>query len=545
MKTAKKIMTAVVLAVISFALCVAFVACGKTETTGGGQTNTGGGRPTQDVDPYVTAVSVTREPYKTEYLSGEKVDLDGLKFDATWMLDGEEEVIDMVAADLDGYTPGRNDALTTDVTKVECVIGGFTFEIAITVTEQQADTPAADEFAPLAISTKVSGDSTTDVKSDGSVYGTDIVYGHRIYDGSNLYEFAVDGKIDSSLRIQGGGLSGKRAESARTKVHYIFSNTGSANVAFRYYYEADGMSGSTTPTIRLRPGETTTIDFVVDTDKIEESVSPWVTLRLADNANNARLTIGAYEVCELEAGSYELALDGAEFADGTTEKLLAPGDPLPETALADEGKEVLGWYDVTDPGNRYPIGVDGEIAFTMPEDDVRLAPIVRLTEYASASLKPRKTSGGSVPEVYYADDTKTEAGKANYSTDGYTETKVLYTLYAADGDSDIVSGCGNHIGNNFDRDRVVKLTVTWKSGDTLSFRHWLDYEYNNEFVRAMTEDDITVGADNTTAVVYFIVTRDYVVNNVNGETSFHMQLLGDLTQETSFEMTCEYAYISE
>lgn len=545
MKTVKKLAMMLVIAATLLVLAVTLAACGESGGSSGGTDKPQGGRPTQDVDPYVKAVEIVNLPYKTEYLTGEKTDLSGLKFNATWILDGEEEVIEMVAADLDGYTPGRNDALTTDITEVECIIGGYTFSIAITVSEQQADIPVTDMYTPLRMETTVSGSSTTNVKNNGRVYGTDIVYDHVIYDGSGLYEYDVDGKIDSQLRIQGNYLYGKQERNVRTKVHYLFSNTGSGTIAFRYYYEMSGINGMTTPTIRLDSGETVTIEFVVDTDKYAESTRPWVVVRLADNASAGKLVIGAYEMCEFDAGTYELALDGATFADGTTEKMLAAGEGLPDIAPLGENKELIGWYDVTDPGNRYIAGEGGAINFTMPEDDLRLAPIVRKTEYADVSLKPRTTSGGKVPEVYIANNTSEAGGTANYSTDGYSETNVLYTLYAAAAGTDIVSGCGNHIGNNFERDRVVKLTVTWKSGGNVSFTHWLDYEFNNEYVRAMTTADITVSEDAPTAVVYYVVTRDYVVNNSNTEAGFHMRLIEELTEDTSFEMTCEYAYISD
>ncbi len=542
MTAAKKIMTAAVLAVLAFALCIAFAACGDDKPSGGGSTNTGGSRPTQDVDPYVTAVTVTRNPYKSEYLTGEKIDLNGLKFDATWILDGEEEVIDMVAADLDGYTPGRNDILTTDMTKVECVIGGFTFEIAITVSEQQADTPIADEYAPLVISREVSTNSTTSLKKNGADAEEDIVYGHRIYSAENLTSYALRGGKGTRLIIKGGGLTGD-GTAKRIKVHYIFKNGGSSAFTFRYYYNNDGEIGCT-PMIRLAAGEVRTTDFVVDMSEAGTS-QPWADIQLGlDYYNDGEIIVGGYIAEEFTGDTRELSLENACFADGTTAKMLSEGDPLPETELAEEGKEFLGWYDATDPGNRYFADENGDVDFSMPARDTRLAPIVRMTEYADVSLKPRKTSSGSVPEVYYADNNKTAAGEADYSSDGYSETNVLYTLYAAENGTDIVSGCGNHLGNNFERDRLVRLTVTWKSGGALSFRHWIDFKSNDRYVRALSEAVLTVSGDSPSASAYFVIPKDYTVNE-NNEAGFHMQLLEELTENTSFEMTCEYAYISE
>ena len=542
MKTAKKLAMTFVIALTLLVLAVTLTACGESGGNNGGADKPQGGRPTQDVDPYVKAVEIVDMPYKTEYLTGDKVDLSGLKFNATWILDGEEEVIEMVAADLDGYTPGRNDALTTDNTEVECVIGGYTFTIAITVSEQQADTPIADEYTPLVISKEVSPNSSASLKNNGQAATEDIVYNHRIYAAENLTSFDLRGGKGTRLIVKGGGLTGDNT-AKRVKVHYIFKNGGNSEFTFRYYYDNNGEIGYT-PMIRLEAGEVRTVEFVVDMSGTGTS-QPWTNIQIGlDYYKDGKIIVGGYEVEEFVGGTYELALDGATFADGTTEKMLAPGDTLPETVLAAAGKEFLGWYDVTDPGKRYFADAEGNIEFSMPEDDIRLAPIVRMTEYANVSLKPRTTSGGSVPEVYYANNNKEAAGSANYSSYGYSETNVLYTLNAAASGTDIVSGCGNHLGNNFKQDRLVKLTVTWKSGGAVSFRHWIDFKEDDQYVRALSDVTLTVSSENQTATAYFVVPKDYSVNE-NNEAGFHMQLLEELTEETSFAMTCEYAYITE
>ena len=75
MKTAKKLAMTFVIALTLLVLAVTLTACGESGGNNGGADKPQGGRPTQDVDPYVKAVEIVDMPYKTEYLTGDKVDL--------------------------------------------------------------------------------------------------------------------------------------------------------------------------------------------------------------------------------------------------------------------------------------------------------------------------------------------------------------------------------------------------------------------------------------------------------------------------------------
>lgn len=118
-----------ILAALVLALTLAFsaTACGESDPEGNG----GGKLPTND-DPYCIAVEITSMPTKLAYKEGDIFDPKGLKFDATFMIDGKEEVIeDMTYADCD-YTH-KGEALTLDVTSIEFDCFTYKFSIDITV----------------------------------------------------------------------------------------------------------------------------------------------------------------------------------------------------------------------------------------------------------------------------------------------------------------------------------------------------------------------------------------------------------------------------
>ena len=117
-----------ILAALVLALTLAFsaTACGESDPEGGG-----GKLPAND-DPYCIAVEITSMPTKLAYKEGDIFDPKGLKFDATFMIDGKEEVIeDMTYADCD-YTH-KGEALTLDVTSIEFDCFTYKFSIDITV----------------------------------------------------------------------------------------------------------------------------------------------------------------------------------------------------------------------------------------------------------------------------------------------------------------------------------------------------------------------------------------------------------------------------
>ena len=98
-----------------------------------------------DADPFVTKVDVKSSPDKLSYFEGEKIDLTGLRFDATWIINGEKELItDMIGADLDSYSPSGE--LKASDKELVCTIGGFNFSFDITVQTKEV----GDIFLTLA-----------------------------------------------------------------------------------------------------------------------------------------------------------------------------------------------------------------------------------------------------------------------------------------------------------------------------------------------------------------------------------------------------------
>ena len=560
-KSGKHFFICLILAVICFALCLPLAACGEPDDVGGGGNGGGGGGsglPTGQ-DPYVLSVEITNMPHRTEYTAGEKFVPAGLTFDAKWNVDGEEVVIDMNYSDCDGWTP-REEPLTVADTKVVFTLEGFEFEVPIKVEAGQPDLPVEDlGYTKLAISTNVDNGSSSAIKENGK-YSADevIVYDHRIYTG--ITEYKVSGNLENNanyrtLNIQGGGLAGTKPYTegeneitpagygTRTKVHYLFKNTGSNPVTFRFYYDSNGVIGAS-KAMRLTAGETTVTEFVVETDKAPGNKSdPWVKIELLANTNETTLAVAGYDAGKLAAGSYDLSLENAEFADGKTSALLAAGAALPEGIGYDKraSDTFMGWVNAYDLSEKWIADGDGNVDFVMPDRDVLLRPLIATTGYQALSLKPRTTSGGKRPELHNGKD-NTARGEANYATDGYSEEKVKYTIYPQAKDDKVISGNGNHFGNDDTYDRVFKLTFTRLEGD-VDFRYWVDFNYEKYLVKNITSVRVTLNKNNTRAEVYIVVPKGMPVNG-NNEANFCMDILEAMNGNAVFEATCEYARLA-
>lgn len=89
-----------------------------------------------DRDPFVKSVTIISQPKKTTYFEGDYFEPKGLVFNAVWDIDGEEELIeDMTSSDCDSFSH-KNIPLKKEDTKVTYTIGGFSFDISITVNEK-------------------------------------------------------------------------------------------------------------------------------------------------------------------------------------------------------------------------------------------------------------------------------------------------------------------------------------------------------------------------------------------------------------------------
>lgn len=128
---AKKKIFSYVLAVMLAAVFVfSFAACGDggKENDDGGHAGVGGSD-----DPYCIAVDIKSNPTKLTYNEGETFNPSGLMFDATFMIDGKEEVIANMTYTDCTYTH-KGEALTADVTAIEFDCFTYKFSIPITVT---------------------------------------------------------------------------------------------------------------------------------------------------------------------------------------------------------------------------------------------------------------------------------------------------------------------------------------------------------------------------------------------------------------------------
>lgn len=557
-----KIIIGLLLAGLCFALCLPLAACGNTSGNGGG--NGGGGTdgsglPT-GLDPYVLSVEITHMPHKTAYIAGEKFSPFGLAFNSKWNVDGEEIVIDMNYSDCDSYTP-REEPLTTEHTKVVFTLEGFEFEVPITVEAGQPDLPIEDlGYRKLAISTNVDGGSSSSIKEKGR-YDPEatIVYGHAIYKG--ITTFKVAGNLENkpryrTLNIQGGGLAGTKpytdAEGLtvtpdgygkRTKVHYLFKNVGKNPVTFRLYYDSNGSIGAS-KIMRLTADEVTATEFIVETDKAPGNKSdPWLKVELLANTNETSLAIAGYDAGKLATGVYELALENAALSDGTTAVDLAEGAALPEgIAFAKKtGDTFMGWYNVYDPAEKWLADTEGKVNFKMPAHDLLLRPLITTTGYQAVSLKPRTTGGGKRPEIHNNKDNEAR-GEADYTSDGFSEEKVKYTIYRQEKGYKVFSGNGNHFGNEDGYDRLFKLTFRRVSGD-IDFRYWVDFNYEKYLVKSLTSVEVRLNEAHDRAEVYIVIPKGLPVNG-NNEANFCMELLESMSGNAVFVAECGFAKLA-
>ena len=127
----RKIFAFLLALVLSLALVFSFAACGEEN-----RDPTEGGGPTGNTnnDPYCIAVDIKSEPTKLDYFAGELFSPSGLLFDATFMIDGKEEVITNMTYTDCTYT-NKGVPLTADVDKIEFDCFTFKFSIDITVTD--------------------------------------------------------------------------------------------------------------------------------------------------------------------------------------------------------------------------------------------------------------------------------------------------------------------------------------------------------------------------------------------------------------------------
>ena len=128
--------------VIAALVCavVFFAACGKaSDTTGGGSQQT---TPPVLDEYFVTELTITKNPDKTEYFVGEEFDYTGMRLRAVW---NDNEVEEIGAYECDEIRV--SDKLTTDDTTVTFVYYGAEVTLDITVTEQAFDSLSVDTSA--------------------------------------------------------------------------------------------------------------------------------------------------------------------------------------------------------------------------------------------------------------------------------------------------------------------------------------------------------------------------------------------------------------
>ena len=116
--------------ILSFTLVFSFTACGEESGKGpiDGNNPSGGGSE----DPYCIGIEIKSEPQKLTYNAGEVFNPSGLVFDATFMIDGKEELITNMTYTDCTYTH-KGEALTADVTKIEFDCFTYKFSVAINV----------------------------------------------------------------------------------------------------------------------------------------------------------------------------------------------------------------------------------------------------------------------------------------------------------------------------------------------------------------------------------------------------------------------------
>lgn len=127
--TKKKIFAFMLAVILSFTLVFSFTACGEESGKGPIDGNPSGGG---SEDPYCIGIEIKSEPQKLTYNAGEVFNPSGLVFDATFMIDGKEELITNMTYTDCTYTH-KGEALTADVTKIEFDCFTYKFSVAINV----------------------------------------------------------------------------------------------------------------------------------------------------------------------------------------------------------------------------------------------------------------------------------------------------------------------------------------------------------------------------------------------------------------------------
>ncbi len=145
-----------------------------------------------DRDPFVKSIEIVSLPKKTFYFVGEIFEPRGLLFHAIWDIDGEEELVeDMTASDCDGYTL-KNTPLTVNDSKVTFTIGGYHFDIDISVKEKVL----GEYTLTLSEGTFASGEQQISLKEGEKLpsinYAMEGFEGWYYFDDAQQYQFITD-----------------------------------------------------------------------------------------------------------------------------------------------------------------------------------------------------------------------------------------------------------------------------------------------------------------------------------------------------------------
>ena len=158
-------------------------------------------------------------------------------------------------------------------------------------------------------------------------------------------------------------------------ITYTVKNTGESEISFTAHQVNSGTDTTNAPSsgnITLAPGEERTFDLSFEYG----NANVMLLVTLDADANDATLWMSA-EISDPQSVNTATITGGAQFADGTTSKIVAIGEKLPEVVLtgdnAAEGKRLTGWVAEYD-GKK----VFADADFTMPDSDVTLTPYVTL-----------------------------------------------------------------------------------------------------------------------------------------------------------------------
>jgi hypothetical protein len=618
-----------------------FSASSSVETSGGGSTLK------KNNEPYVTEVKITSMPEKTEYLAGEKFSPKGLKFNAVWVLDGENETIDMTYADCESYTH-KGEALTADIEKIVFTIGGYDFEVNITVTDRnfvklnlQGDVLNTDwfvgtqldltqiqvtaengagetetialencvlseageevsnpatyvlekgkhefkfSFAGLEANFTVTGWEESDLSSlsvksislDQRALKSAYAIGENI-DLSVLAVNAVYTDATGDVNLSATVADGWTAQDGGTAVsdlnQYLLTTAGDHEITITYCGASAGftlkVNSYDTITIAKRDGSDSTAligqganfarNYAVTISVSGTSLSRLLTAgeyTLSESANGDSVaydsifaTAGSKTVYvrfadikqsfnfTVDATTYTLTLDGATYNSGSTVQLTY-GSSIPETVTPASGNTVYGWYNGTDTSEYW---LDDE--FIMPQsNDLTVKPI---TEFVTTACNSREA--GSKTYVYYNSD-KTQAGEMDVSSEnGYSNNKVLYTIYATEANTIVEGNNGNHVTNNAESGQLVKMTFTLVGSGSISFRYRIDYWGEQKIYDASTVSvalDSEQGID--TVTVYFYLPANVLTHGSQSvaagkDCTFQILLDETLSESVSFTIECAVA----